>query len=160
VPDPERPEPDPVSDARRRRTRRAVLAGAGGLALVGAAAWWFFLREESSSLRGLSDYEFYDRVKVYFGNQNLSQRPAVVDSSRVFAQIPEYQQILREGLRDDVPKYHLLMVKASDRFKKAVSVAARQANRDAVAEVGTVHPRLPTAPEPPDLTDATIAAIE
>jgi hypothetical protein len=135
----------------------------GGVALTAAACVGGFLLlrsgPEAVQGRGLGAYTFSDTERVYLGNHRLARKPAVVDSSRVYAAIDEYRQIQSEGLTPDGPKYHLLLAKASEKFNKALKAAASAGGHDVVAEAGTVRPVNPAAAPPPDLTDATLAAL-
>ena len=144
-----------------RRDRRLWLFGGAALVVAAGTCGWLRLRSspEAVRVRGLGEYSFSDTERVYVGNYRLARKPAVVDSSRVYAAINEYQQIQREGLTPDGPKYHLLLAKASEQFNKAVKAAAAQAGHDVVAEAGTVRPVNPAAAPPPDLTQATLAAL-
>jgi hypothetical protein len=144
----------------RRRAWIAVgVVAAAGLGVGG----WLLARglggSEGERLRGFGDYRFTDPSKVHFGRPDFARRPGTVDSSRVYDAIPEYQQIVRERLGDDTPKYHLLMQKASQRFHAAVEAAARAQDADAVAEQGTVVVVREGAPAPRDLTDAARAEV-
>lgn len=142
------------------RTRKLVILAAL-VAAAGVGAWLLFGQDqEAARTRGLGDYVFEDPARVYYGNPDLARHAASVDSSRVFAQIAEYQQIQREGLGDSTPKYHLLLEKASSRFRAAVNAAARAQQVDAVAEAGTIRVRRPGAPPPADLTDQAIARLQ
>ena len=151
---------DPDAPGPRGNRRLWVL---GGVALAAATCLggWLLLRPGTDVVRGrgLGEYVFSDTERVYLGNHRLARKPAVVDSSRVYAVIDEYQQIRREGLTPDGPKYHLLLAKASEHFNKALKTAATQGGHDVVAEAGTVRPANPAAAPPPDLTEATLAAL-
>jgi hypothetical protein len=152
--DPERPT--------LRGSRAPLVLGLATLAVLLGAGWWFFLRGDEAGgdkSRGFGDYAFDDPGRIYLGRPPLVKNPAVVDSSRVYAQIPEYQQIVREKISEGGPQYHFLMLEASKRFKEAVGVAARAAGHDLVAETGTVHAKRPGAPDPPDLTAAVLQAL-
>ncbi len=150
-----------------RRLAQGTTRGARGpgtrparwLACAALASLLCACGSEEHRSRGLSDYEFRDAASVLYGNRHLGRRPAVVNSSRVYAAIAEYRQILDEGLRDDVPKYHVLLKRASERFLKALRAAASAAGHDVVAEVGTVRLLRAGVAEPPDLTEATIARL-
>jgi hypothetical protein len=147
-------EPDPSR-------RRLLVVGGTALAVAACVGGYFLLRTppDATQLRGLGAYTFSNTEQIYLGNHRLARKPAVVDSSRVYAAIAEYQQIQREGLKPDGPKYHILMVKASERFNPAVKAAAAQGGHDVVAEAGTVKPVNPANAPPPDITQATLAAL-
>ena len=69
------------------------------------------------------------------------------------------RQILDKGLTDNDVKYHFLMKKAAKRFGAAVKAMARQHGHDLVAEPGAVTKANPKAPDIPDRTAETIAAL-
>ncbi len=144
-----------------RGNRRLWLLGGAAVTVAACVGGFLLLRSGPEAVRGrgLGAYTFSDTERVYLGNHRLARKPAVVDSSRVYAVIDEYQQIRREGLTPDGPKYHLLLAKASERFNKALKAAAAQGGHDVVGEVGTVRPVNPAAAPPSDLTEATLAAL-
>ncbi len=125
----------------------------GALALLAAAG--------ALAHAGVGDYRVSDESKVYHGNPRLFQRPAEIRSSDVYAQIPEYQEIVRKGLTDKDPRYHFLMKRASERFCEAVKAMARDAanDHDLVAESGAVTRVRKEAAEVPDRTDAVISKL-
>lgn len=108
---------------------------------------------------GLGDYRCTDTGRVYYGNARLIRNPAVVSADRVYQHIPEYQQILKEGLTDKDVRYHFLMNKASKRFLKAVKSMARALGYDFVAEIGAIEVVRKGAPHPADRTDAVIERL-
>jgi hypothetical protein len=138
-----------LADGLARGTLRATLALA--LALSCAAV----------AVAGVGDYRCGDESKVYHGNPRLFQKPCHLSADRVYAEIPEYQEIVRKGLTDKDPRYHFLMKKASERFGEAVKAMARDAayNHDLVAEDGTIRKEKQDAADIPDRTDATIAKL-
>lgn len=108
---------------------------------------------------GLGDYRCTDNGRVYHGNARLIRKPAVVSADRVYARIPEYQTILREGLTDKDVRYHFLMKEASKKFSRAVKAMARALGHDFVAEVGAVVVVRKGATEPPDCTSEVISRL-
>lgn len=108
---------------------------------------------------GLGDYRCTDTGRVYHGNARLIRKPAVCSADRVYRHIPEYQQILSEGLTEKDVRYHFLMKEASRKFLKAVKAMAREGGFDFVAEVGSVEVVRSEAPEPVDETDRVIAKL-
>lgn len=108
---------------------------------------------------GLGDYRCTDPGRVYHGNARLIRKPAVVSADRVYAEIPEYQTILREGLTDKDVRYHFLMKEASKKFSRAVKAMARAHSHDFVAEIGAVEVVRKGATEPPDRTSEVIAKL-
>lgn len=109
---------------------------------------------------GVGDYSCSDPKKVYFGNHRLFRRPCTVSCDRVYQRIPEYQEILRRGLTDKDPHYHLLMKKATKRFTAAIKSMARSKNHDLVAEVGAVRRNKKKAPKIPDRTADALRALD
>jgi hypothetical protein len=138
----------------------AVLAARGGARTL-LALLVLGLGLAGAALAGVGDYRVLDESKVYFGNSRLFQKPATVDCDRVYAQISEYQEILRKGLTDKDPRYHFLIKKASERFSEAVKSMAKDAayGHDLVAAAGSVQKEKKEAPEPPDRTQAVIGKL-
>ena len=140
------------SGAGNLRVHRALRA----LAVVGLVV----LGCGSLARAGVGDYTVTDPNKVYSGNPRLFQRPAVVSCDRVYTRIPEYQEILRRGLTDKDPRYHLLMKRATARFSAALKKMARKHNHDLVAERGAMRKQNPKASDIPDRTDDVIRALD
>ncbi len=109
---------------------------------------------------GVGDYSCSDPKKVYFGNHRLFRRPCTVSCDRIYQRIPEYQEILRRGLTDKDPKYHLLMKKATKRFSGAIKKMAQDKNHDLVAETGAVRRNKKKAPAIPDRTADALQALD
>ena len=107
----------------------------------------------------IGDYRCTDPGRVYHGNPRLIRRPAVVSADRIYARIPEYQEILREGLTDRDVRYHFLMKQASKKFAKAVKAMARAKGHDFVAEQGSILVVREDAPRPPDRTGEVIEKL-
>ncbi len=97
------------------------------------------------------------QAQVYYGDSEDYSRPGEVDAARVFAEIPEWQEIQRKNLNPDQAEYWILLEKANVKFYKAVAKAAQRLRLDLIGELGTL-PR--DKGEPPNVTDQTIAAIE
>ena len=112
------------------------------------------------AIAGVGEYRCADPEKVYFGNARLFQRPAEIDSDKVYKHIPEYKEILDKGLTDKSPRYHFLMKKASARFNDAVKQMARDMDHDLVAESGTVKKAKKGAKKVPDRTKDVIANLK
>jgi hypothetical protein len=74
--------------------------------------------------------------KVYFGNPRNYQNPAELRAKTVLKVIPEYQQLVKEGVDPSDPRYWLLMDKAYKRFIVAVVSVAKQYDYDLVGEKG------------------------
>jgi len=127
-----------------------------GLALAAAPVAW---AGAGSELR-VGDYSISDPSKVYVGNHRLFQRPATVSCDRVYDRIPEYQEIVRKGLTEKDPNYHILMKKASKRFSDAVKKMARAKRHDLVACAGAIKKDRKEAPDIPDRTSEVIKALD
>ena len=115
-----------------------------------------------TAIAGVGDYRCDDPGQVYYGNARLFRSPCTISLDRVYRHIREYREILERGLRDDDPKYHLLMKKASQRFSEAVKQMARDLQHDLVAETGGVRKARPDDPDIaaiPDRTDEVIANL-
>ncbi|MDJ0975116.1 MAG: hypothetical protein QNJ98_11695 [Planctomycetota bacterium] len=144
--------------------RRTLLIGA--IVVLAAGAGFGIFKAVSSGegddekSRGLGDYSATDLSKVYFGNAGLIRRPATVTVERVYAHIPEYQQIQAKGLTDKNPKYYFLIQKTSERFSQAVKAAARAGRYDFVSETGTIRIEDDDADPPTDLTQAVIDQLK
>jgi hypothetical protein len=93
---------------------------------------------------------------VYYGVLQGARKPAEVDASRVFQEIPEYKAIKEKGLGPQDPEYFVLLSKANSKFYGAVARAAMTAACDVVVERGSE--RFPEAPS--DLTRRAIEALE
>ncbi|MHC5020033.1 MAG: hypothetical protein ACYTGX_07975 [Planctomycetota bacterium] len=94
--------------------------------------------------------------KIYYGKADTATAPATVKAKKVFAKIPEYQEIVRRGLTKDDIEYWTLMKKASKKFRAAVKKAAGTEGKDLVAEEGAIEVKGETIP---DMTDAVIKAL-
>jgi hypothetical protein len=130
---------------------RRIIVLAAALVLLGTTGL---------AVAGVGDYEVLDRTKVYHGNCLLFQRPCEVAADRVFQNIPAYQEILRRGLTEKDPQYHLLMKKASARFADAVKKMVAQQGHDLVAETGAVRVVREGADPVPDRTNDVIQSLD
>ena len=106
------------------------------------------------SLAGDKDKEV-DKKKVYYGNADSFDKPAVVVALDVFKKIDEYNDATKKT-KDD-PEYYILLEKANEKFKKAVKKAAEDGSYDLVGEKGTVKVKGKTVP---DITADVIKALE
>ncbi len=129
-------------------------------ALLSAALLLALLVRPAPAWAGVSDYRVVDAGGVYFGNHRLFSKPGVVLADRVYRAIPEYREILDQGLTDKDVRYHFLMKKASERFGEAVKQAARDLDLDLVAEVGAVRAARNGVAAPPDRTDEVVARLK
>ncbi|MHC4549742.1 MAG: hypothetical protein ACYTEZ_13300 [Planctomycetota bacterium] len=87
---------------------------------------------------GQHDFEVVNQDEIYYGFGKHPKAPAVLTADDVWAEIPEYKQILEEELTDEDPKYHLLMMKATERFNKALNKLAKRDGYDMLGEVGSI----------------------
>ena len=126
------------------------------LLVIGA----FVLGTAATVAAGVGDYTCTDPSKVYYGNHRLFQRPATVSCDKVYDAIPEYQEIVKKGLTDKDPRYHILMKKASKRFSAAVKKMAKSKNHDLVACTGAVKKAKEKAKDIPDRTKECIKALD
>lgn len=139
-----------TSPATRFPRMGLVLGLALGVILVAAPLAW----------ARVGDYSISDPSKVYYGNHRLFQRPATVSCDKVYDRIPEYQEIVRKGLTEKDPSYHILMKKASKRFSDAVKKMARAKRHDLVACAGAIQKDRKEAPDIPDRSSEVIKALD
>lgn len=130
------------------------MIGTGVGVLAAAGITWFVLASGSGVReRGLLDYRCDDPGRVYVGRLPVIRNPAVVESARAYAVIPEFVQLRAEGLSQDTPRYQFLMKAASDRFLLALRALAARLGHDVVAEVGAIRVLRDNLPPPPDITE-------
>jgi hypothetical protein len=79
-----------------------------------------------------------DAADVYVGDVKKWDKPAEVDPDQVYAKIPEYREIVDNGLKPGDARYEILLCKASRRFTCAVKKTARAGGYDLVAKIGCV----------------------
>ena len=156
---------------RRAMRRGAIIRQAGirqaGMRQVGirqrvwglALACVLVLAATAPAWADLGDYRCTDPGRVYFGNPRLIRTPAVVSADRIYGQIKEYQQILREGLTSRDVRYHFLMKKASKKFAKAIQAMARGQGHNFLGERGAIRVARKDAPPPPDRTSEVISKL-
>lgn len=83
-------------------------------------------------------YEVVDPEGIYLGVGTRPKRPGVMRADDVWREIPEYKQIIDEQLTEEDPKYHLLMLKATERFNRALKHLARRDDHDMLGEIGSI----------------------
>ena len=83
-------------------------------------------------------FKITDPTGIYYGDPDTFRAPAVLSTSLIFDQIPEYQEIKEKGLDESDPEYWILLEKANRRFYAAVAATARALRQDLVAETGAV----------------------
>jgi hypothetical protein len=62
----------------------------------------------------------------------------VLVADDVWKEIPEYKKILEDELDEDDPEYHLLMLKATERFNQALKALAKRDSYDMLGETGSI----------------------
>ena len=132
-------------------SQRAIWGLALACVLVLAAA--------APASAGLGDYRCTDPGRIYYGSPRLIRTPAVVSADRIYGQIKEYQEILREGLTAKDVRYHFLMKKASKKFSRAIRSMANDLDHNFVAEQGSIRVVRKDAPPPPDRTSEVISRL-
>jgi hypothetical protein len=95
-----------------------------------------------------------DPSKVYSGDPNHFDNPAVLRIAKVFEAIPEYRDAKKRD-KDD-PEYYILLEKANLKFFAALDKVVSENRYDLVAEAGSVKVK---GKEIPDVTAAVIKAL-
>ena len=106
---------------------------------------------------GASIVEAAPQSQTYYGDPDDFQRPGEVQATRVFNEIPEWQEIQKRSLNPDQAEYWILLDKANQKFYRAIHKVAQKLRLDLLAELGTL-PR--DKGEPPNVTDQTIGLLE
>lgn len=83
-------------------------------------------------------FEVVDTDGIYLGTGKCPKTPGVLVADDVWKEIPEYKKILADELTEDDPEYHLLMLKATERFNKALKALAKRDSHDMLGEVGSI----------------------
>jgi len=83
-------------------------------------------------------YEVVDPDGIYLGTGMHPRSPGVMRADDVWREIPEYRQIIADELTGEDPKYHLLMLKATERFNRALKNLAKRDDHDMLGEVGSI----------------------
>jgi len=83
-------------------------------------------------------YQVVDPDGVYLGVGDHPRSPGVMRADDVWRAIPEYKQIIADELTEEDPKYHLLMLKATERFNRALKTLAKRDAHDMLGEVGAI----------------------
>jgi len=107
------------------------------------------------SIASASDCKYeVDEGKVYYGDADSFEKPAVIVISRVFDAIPEYVDARKKG-KDD-PQYYILIEKANQKFFSALEKVAATEKYDLIAEYGSVKAKEGRVP---DVTESVIKAL-
>jgi hypothetical protein len=96
-----------------------------------------------------------DESQVYYGNPARFKKPGEIVCDSVFREIPEYKKIIEEGLTEGV-RYEFLLLRANEKFRKALKRVHRREGYDLIAEVGAVRVEGKTVP---DITSEVIDAL-
>ena len=83
-------------------------------------------------------FEVVDPDGIYLGKGTHPKTPAVLVADDVWKEIPEYKKILEDELDEDDPEYHLLMLKATERFNQALKSLAKRDSYDMLGESGSI----------------------
>ncbi|MCK6461605.1 MAG: hypothetical protein L6Q95_17120 [Planctomycetes bacterium] len=104
-----------------------------------------------------ASFEVVDSDGIYFGTGKNPKTPGVLVADDVWKEIPEYKKILDDELTEDDPEYHLLMLKATERFNKALKALAKRDSHDMLGEVGSIKAN--SGAKIPDVTAEMIKLV-
>jgi len=85
-----------------------------------------------------ASFEVVDADGIYYGSGTRPKGPGVLVADDVWKEIPEYKKILEDELDEDDPEYHLLMLKATERFNQALKSLAKRDSHDMLGETGSI----------------------
>lgn len=102
-----------------------------------------------------ADYEVTDDQQIYYGDENDFSSPAVLSSSEVFEEIPEWQDIQERDLGENDPEYWDLLREANRKFFNAVRETCREQDYDLAVEDGYIEATGESS-EPPEITREVI----
>lgn len=83
-------------------------------------------------------FEVVDPEGIYFGRGSHPSAPGALVADDVWKEIPEYKKILADELTEDDAEYHLLMLKATERFNQALKALAKRDSHDMLGEKGAI----------------------
>lgn len=126
----------------------AALLGAMCLALGGV---------RSAAAEDEAAFEVVDTDGIYLGTGKNPKAPGVMVADDVWKEIPEYKKILDDDLTEDDPEYHLLMLKATERFNKALKALAKRDSYDMLGEIGSI--KSTNGAKVPDVTKEMIKLV-
>jgi len=147
---------DAAEKARPMRTRKPRTTSAKPRAAAPVAVRPSVIRIAADGKLADKKIKVLNAKKIYYGKADTATKPATVKAKKVFAKIPEYQEIKRRGLTKNDIEYWTLMKKASKKFRAAVKKASGTENKDLVAESGAIEVKGETIP---DITAAVIKAL-
>ena len=96
-----------------------------------------------------------DESQVYYGSATSYKKAGEIDCNAVFRAIPEYQTIREEGLKEGV-RYDFLLLRANEKFKKALKRAHKRNGYDLIVQKGAITG---SESEIPDITQTVIALL-
>jgi hypothetical protein len=124
-----------------------VMEAAGGTNMLGKGSWriaalavGIVLLARGPAIAGDDDasFEVVDADAIYLGTGTHPKTPGVMVADDVWKEIPEYRKILDDNLTEDDPEYHLLMLKATERFNQALKALTKRDGYDMLGEVGSI----------------------
>ena len=105
-------------------------------------------------------FEVVDEDGIYYGAGKHPKTPAITEADDVWAEIPEYKQIVDEELDEDDANYHILMKKATERFSKALKKIAERDGYDMIGEKGSIESKGDKKKKIPDITKELIKLVK
>ena len=102
-------------------------------------------------------FEVVDPDAIYFGKGTHPKVPGILVADDVWKEIPEYKKILADELTEDDAEYHLLMLKATERFNKALKSLAKRDSHDMLGETGSIVAK--SGGKIPDVTSELIKLV-
>ncbi|MFI5402692.1 MAG: hypothetical protein ACHQ1G_07130 [Planctomycetota bacterium] len=102
-------------------------------------------------------FEVVDPDGIYLGTGTHPSSPGVLVADDVWKEIPEYKKILADELTEDDAQYHLLMLKATERFNKALKALAKRDSHDMLGETGSIVAK--GGRKIPDVTDELVKLV-
>ena len=105
-------------------------------------------------------FEVVDEDAIYYGEGKHPKTPAITEADDVWAEIPEYKQIVAEELEEDDPNYHILMKKATERFSKALKKIAERDGYDMIGEKGSIESKGDKKKKIPNITKELIKLVK
>ncbi len=95
---------------------------------------------------------------VYHGDKYRFSAPCVLEREKIFAKIPAFQTIKREGLDKSNARYYILIEQANRVFRAKLTEVSRKLKYDLVVEKGGVRASVKGV-HIPDITRKVIKAI-
>jgi len=79
-----------------------------------------------------------NRDKLYHGDPDDFTKAGCIAADKVYLLIPAYAEIVDKGLTQDDPEYWILMNKANEVFKRALSKTEDDHEYDLIGELGSI----------------------